>query len=199
MPPAPTPPAYPANPSEIKLKTSLRQYCSLEQTAPIPDPPRVHKWAINWAAATYRHSVSASHTLGLILTSPLLSLPPFYRLTLGWLGPWQRHQAWISGPPAWSHLIQVIIVCCNYRALSIAPPVPTPVPLLLLHPWNCLRSPACVTVNGPRGPISQGHPTAAPSPPWLGSPSPSIQTSLRPELFTGHLACVTVLQVAMRC
>ena len=135
----------------------------------------------------------------LIFTNLPLSLPPFYRLTLVGLRLLEKHQTWISDVPAWPNSIQV--TDCNHRALygsawtlATAPCLPSPLlPLLLRYPWNCLPAPT-------PGPLSQENPAAVPSLPWLGSPSPSCQTSLRPALFTSHLACgIFLLQLAMCC
>lgn len=104
----------------------------------------------------------------------------------------ERPQAWISGPPAWSHLVQVTVVCCSGRALFLALPVP------LSASWALPPSPtAHLTVNALRGPLSQGNPAAAPSH-VAGLPGSSSQTSLRPELFTSYLAGdIVFLQLAM--
>lgn len=102
----------------------------------------------------------------LIFTNLLLSLPPFYRLTLGGFRLLQKHQTWISDAPAWPSLIQVRD--CNHRALSTAllecAPPPRPAAFAPAYPWNCLPP-----APNPR-PTFSGKPCCCPLSPLAGLP-----------------------------
>lgn len=75
------------------------------------------------------------------------------------------------------------------------PPHPRCLCSCCMYPWNCLPP-----ARPPKAHFLRKTLLLSPLPLAGGSLSPSCQTSLRPALFTSHLACgIFLLQLAMCC